>query len=480
MNIKDKRFRYGTFSTAMMLFAVILFVFVNLVADEFNRSFDLTPDGIFSLSDRSHDFLDTLAQDVTITHVVQLGGQPHNWTPLVAQLLEEYDAASRHITVQERDPMISPMLIHQLADAAGLEGGIPEGSVVVQSGNSTRVVTLSEMLVLDWDMFGRPTSIRSYNFEAEITRAIHAVTQASAPVIYYVTGSGEFDLQPMLRMFLESENFEVREVNLVTQDVPAEADILLIPMPGRDWTEVKGQRVLDFLMDEGRAFIVADLTLEDMPVFNGVLASYGIAPINYLVIEGNPNNIWPPHPNAIAPIRAPHQINENVLGRDLPNFMFDAIGLDVLDIRRNSTNIEPLWATSRDAFARVDPTVLTSAKVPGDLDGPFLLAAAITDTRFVDDTLTTQLVVVSNMLVLSDVAFSNVGVGNYQFVLDAMRWLYGQSPSIFIPGRTPPGQGAQLTLNQLNVNVMTGIATAVLPLLCIAVGIFVWFRRRHN
>jgi hypothetical protein len=479
MNIKEKRFRYGTFSTAMILFAVILFVFVNLVADEFNRSFDLTPDGIFSLSDRSHDFLETLDTDVTITHVMQLASDAP-WAHFVSPLLEEYDGASRHITVQVRDPAISPALIHQFADAAGIEGGIPNGSVVVQSGNKTRVVTPSDMVIFERDMLGFPISIRSLSFEATITRAIHYVTLGDPPVIYYVTGSGEHDLQPMLRLFLESENFVVREVNLVTGEVPETADILLIPMPGRDWTEVKGQRILDYLANEGRAFIAADITLEPMPVFDGVLASYGVATLNYFVVEGNANNFLPPSPNTIFPNRLPHEINENLVGRNMANLLIGAVPIETLDLRRGSTNIEPLWVTSREAFARVDAEITTATKVPGDIDGPFDLAVAITDTRFIDSTLTTQIVVVGNMMVLNEGIIGVAGIGNYQFILDAMHWLHGEPPSIFIPGRLPPGQGAQLMLTQRNANVMTGIAVGALPLLCIVIGIVVWLRRRHN
>jgi len=478
MNIKDKRFRYGTFSTAMMLFAVILFIFVNLIADEFNRSFDLTPDGIFTLSARSHDFLETLDQDVTVTHVLR-PGHGHPWTHIISQLLEEYESSSRHITVQYRDPNLSPALIHHFAEVAGIEGGIEDGSVVVQSGNRIRVLDLFDMLIVDRNMFGQAVNIRSFSFEAEITRAIHYVTQGDPPIIYYVTGSGEHDLQPVLRALLESENFLVREVNLVTQDVPESADILLIPMPGRDWTDVKGERILDFLVDDGRAFIAADLTFEDMPVFNSVLASYGVAPINHLVVEGNPNNIFQQRADFILPNISNHEINENIRGRNLVNLVAGAIGIETLDMRRGSTTVEPLWATSRDAFARVDIEETAATRVPGDIEGPFDLAVAITDTRFVEATHTTKLVVVGSMLVLNDSVLNVAGPGNYQFVLDAMRWLYGQPPSIFIPGRVPPG-AAPLMLTQMNVNVMNGIAVGALPLMCIALGVFVWFRRRHN
>jgi hypothetical protein len=477
--LKEKRFRYGTFSTVMMMFAVVLFILVNLVADEFNRSFDLTPDQIFTLSWRSHDFLETLEQDVTITHVVPLGGG-HMYTHLIAQLLEEYSSASSHITVQDRDPMLSPTLIHQFAAAANIEGGISDGSVVVQSGDRIRVLQLPDMLIVDRDWMGRITGIRSYSFEAEITRAIHYVTQGDPPIVYYVTGSGEHELQPLLVRFLEGENFAVREVNLVTQEVPEDADILLIPMPHRDWTEVKAQRILDFLVDEGRAFIAANLTVEDMPNFNGVLASYGVAPGNHMILEGNPNNIFQQNPQTILANRMHHEINENIISLNLPNLLLGAVEIETLGIRRSSTNVEPLLVTSRDAYGRyVHSDADTVARVPEDTAGPFVLAVAITDSRFVETNLVTQLVVVGNMMIFSDAVFNFAGVGNFQFVLDSLNWLRGEPPGIFVPGRVPPG-GAPLLITQLNANVLNGVAVAGLPLICIAVGIFVWVRRRHS
>ena len=478
--LKEKRFRYGTFSTVMMMFAIILFVFVNLIADEFNRSFDLTPEGIFTLSWRSHDFLETLEQDVTITHVVQLG-RGHFYTPLIAQLLEEYSAASRHITIQDRDPMINPALIHQFSEAAGMEDGILDGSVVVQSGDRIRVLELQDMLLVNRDMFGRITGIRSYSFEAEITRAIHYVTLGDPPVIYYVTGSGEHDIQPMLIRFLESENFLVREVNLVTHDVPETADILLIPMPSRDWTDVKAERVLDYLLDDGRAFFAVNLILEDLPVFNSVLESYGVAPSNYMVYEGDSRNIFQEAPQFIFPNRTDHEINENLNTRNLPNLMVGAIGIETLPLgaRRGSTTVTPIWTTSRDAFGRTDPEETATSRVPGDVSGPFDLAVAITDTRFVERTHTTQIVVAGNMMVLNEGMLNIIGIGNFQFVLDSMLWLHGQPPSIFVPGRLPPG-AAPLVLTQFDANVMYGVAVGGLPALCIIIGIIVWIRRRYN
>jgi len=475
-SLKQKRFRYGTFSTAMMLFAIILFVLVNLIADEFNRSFDLTPDRIFSLSWRSHEFLETLEHDVTITHVLQLGqGTP--WSHYVSALLVDYDAYDR-ITVQYRDPIINPALIHSFAEQAGVEDGIHDGSVIVQSGDRIRVVELADMIIVNRDMFNRPTSIRSFSFEAAITRAIHQVTLGDPTVIYYVTGSGEIPLFPQLVNFLENENFLVREVNLVSEAVPETADILLVPMPSLDWTEVKAERVLDFLLDDGRAFFAINMIFEELPTFNSVLAAYGVAPMNHMILEGDSRHIFNNMAEAILPVLTDHEINDNLRGRNLTNFMQGAIGIETLENRRSQNHVVPIWQTSRDAYARVDIEELTVARIPSDIGGPFDLAVAITDTRFVERNHETQIVVAGNLAVLVDVS-AFTGIGNYQFVLDSMQWLMGQPPSIFIPGRLPP-DGAPLMITRFNANAMVGIALGAMPVLCIVAGIIVWLRRRHN
>lgn len=476
--LKDKRVRYGTFSTAMMLFAFVLFVLVNLIADEFNRSFDLTQDRIFSLTERSHNFLETLDRDVTITHIIPLT-TTSTFAPIVTQLLEEYAAASNHITVHTRDPLLNPTLIHQLASAANRTDGIPDGSVVVESGGRIRVLTLLDMLSFNLNMWGQVSSVQSYNFESEITRAIHFVTQGDAPIVYYVTGSGEPEMHPEFLHFLERENFVVREVNLVTSEVPPEADILLIPMPARDWTADKAGRIEDFLIAEGRAFIAAGYTVEEMPNMVALLGSYGISPLNYFVIEGNANYFVPGNPLAVLPATANHEIFETIHDLNFRNLAMGAIALETMDMRRSSTNIEPLWSTSRNAFARVDVDAETFARTPDDIPGPFNLAVAITDTRFIDTTHTTQIVVVGNMFVLHPDLNDVTGGGNFQFVLDSFRWLHGQPASIFIPGRTPPG-AMPLALNEMNVRVLNSIAVGAIPIVTFGIGVVVWLRRRHN
>ncbi|MCL2386363.1 MAG: GldG family protein [Defluviitaleaceae bacterium] len=484
--LKDKRFRYGTFSTVMLILAVIMFLLVNLLAGAFDRSRDLTNEQLFSLSDESRDFLENLENDVTITLIAR-HGQEHTSVPMISRitnhLLVEYAAASPRVRVETRDPMLNPALVHHFASDAGIEDGISEHSVVVQSGNEIRVVQPHEMINMEFNPFTGASRVVSYNIEREITRAIHHVTQGAAAVVYVVSGSGEPPLPSQFIAFLEAENFVMREVNLVLSDVPETADILFIPMPTRDWTELKADRVLAFLEDEGSAFFALDFLSEATPNLTRVLNAYGLGLGQELIIEDNPNNVFPAR-NApvIVPNIVMHDVTENLQVRNFANLVpFFPVELQIEDVRRTTLTIEPLWLTSRDAFSRgLDADVETLARVPEDTAGPFTLAAAVTDRIFIDGTAYyTQIVATSNFSFINTYYTSYVGEGNWHFVLNSLRWMINQPTGIWIPVRMPAGQ-MPLLITDGAVNIISGIAMGGLPLICLGIGAFIWFKRRHS
>jgi len=476
-NLKNKRFRYGTFSTAMMLVAIVLFIVVNLFATEFNRSFDLTAEQIFTLTPQTRNFLDNLDTDVTLTFINPTGGANDQLTPIIAQLLEEYAAASRHITIEHRDPMINPAFVHQLSQRAGLEEGMPTGSVVVESGNRIRAVLPMDMIEVGFQQ-GQPF-IRRYNFEPAITRAINHVTQGEPTAVYVVTGSGELGISPSLAAVLESENYSVSHVNLVMNDVPDTAEILFITMPSHDWTPYKAERILNFLDHEGRAFMAlgtspVQIEIGDMPNLDSVLAAYGVALGNYFVVENNPANMVLGNIGFLLPMPTEHEVMNTVLEGEMFNLLRLPVFIDPLQMRRTTTTIEPLLFTSRDALAVVEATDTDLEAI----QGPFVLAAAITDVRPIEQIAPTRIVLVSGTDIVNDEAAMIVGPGNVQFVLGALTWLQDQPTNIWVPGRTPPGV-TPIMLTQMQANFMFAVALVVFPVGLLAVGVFIWFRRRN-
>ena len=473
--LKDKRFRYGTLSTVMMIIAVVIFVLVSIVAEEFNESWDLTTEQLYTLTSQSERFLETLDMDVTLYYIARTGAETH----LITQLLAEYAAATPHITTEIRDPMINPTFAHQFA--AGADGGIPEGSVVVRSAQGFRVITPSDMETWTWNPQTWQQFRESIDAEREITQAIHALTLGDPPVVYYIIGSGEPALSEAFVEFLTAENFIVREHNAVLHDIPDTADALIIVMPERDWGTAKADRILDYLdNNEGRVFMALNLTADDFPELNRVLESYGLRLGNYVIIEGDARRTLGGNPISMMPLPAPHDITFQLFVDNFSQFFIAPTGLEVLPMRRPSTVIEPLLVTTRDSYGRMlDSDAETAMRLPEDEDGPFYVAVAVTDTVFLQTTHTTRLVVASTWSVMYERANDTIGGGNWAFIANSLNWLRDQPPGIWIPARRPPG-GTPVMLSDAQVFTMSGVAMGGIPVALFGIGILVWFRRRHS
>jgi len=251
-------------------------------------------------------------------------------------------------------------------------------------------------------------------------------------------------------------------------------------MPARDWTEIKAERILKFLENEGRAFFALDYTMEDMPNMAAVLAAYGLKLGDYIILEGDSRRIAMNTPFYIIPVNENHPILESLNERNLPNMLAVATGIEVLDNRRTTTSIVPVWTTSRQAFGRVDPAAETLSQIPEDVQGPFNLAVAVTDQVYIDRTYTTRLVVVGNTAFLdAELDRRILGGSNWEFAASSLRWLRGQQAGIFIPQRMPPGT-APLVMTNRQANVIGIVSLGVLPLIILGTGVLVWVRRRYS
>jgi len=474
--LKDKRFRYGTMSTAMMLIAIVVFVLVNLLADEFNQSRDLTAEQLYSLTTQSTNFLGNLEMEVTLTYVTRVGAETH----MITQLFAEYAAASSLVTTETRDPMINPTFVHQfITDVAD---SIPDGSVIVQSEQGFRVLRPHDMRTVARNPQTGQAFIESIDAEREITRAMHGLTLGDPIVIYHITGSGEEPLPQAFVEFLESENFEVRTHDAVLHDIPETADILFITMPGRDWSSIKADRVLEYFANrEGRAFFALGLSQERFPQLDRVLHAYGLRLGDYVVIEGDASRTLMGDPTIMVPVWVPHDINVPLVQEGFSGLlMLQPTGLDVYEMRRSTIDIAPVLMSTRDSYGRLlDSDVQTVMRIPEDVDGPFPLAVTVVDQVFMETTRTTMMVVVPNGSILLQEIDTFIGGANWAFVSSSLNWLHGQPPGIWVPARRPPGT-IPVMLSDAQVVTMTGISMGVLPIGIFVAGVFIWFRRRHS
>ncbi|MCL2421122.1 MAG: GldG family protein [Defluviitaleaceae bacterium] len=473
-SFKDKRFRYGSFSTVMVIVAVALFMLVNVVAGQLNVTRDLTREQLFSLSQGSIDIAQGLEADVRI-YSLWPTGQEHF---MFQRLLEEYATHSHRIAVSNRDPVLHPQFVEQFAQP---DEPIAAGSIIVVGPNRHRVVHAADLTTTQFDFNTWQNRLISFDIEPQVTNAINFVVAEDTPVIYRVTGNNEFDLPSAFIQEIEMAGYEIREVNLLANEVPEDADMLLITLPERDWSEEQANRIEDYLRNDGRAMFILGYRPARFPRMDGVLASFGIAAGEYVVIEGNPNYIHSNNPLMLLPDFVSSEITDPLIERAFTPFLVQATPIKTLDLRRTTTRIEPLVRTSNQAYGRSDPEAVAVTRVPQDIDGPFNLAVTVEDTFLMvatNQNFTTRMVVIGAELILDERYNSAWGGANWNFVINSFNWLREEPARVFIPSQSPPA-AMPLAMTQGEALRIVAISVIVLPLAFGIIGLVVWLRRRN-
>jgi ABC-2 type transport system permease protein len=373
--------------------------------------------------------------------------------------------------VENRDPVLYPTFVAEYAPAGGT---VSPYSVIVVSALKSRIVPYEEMVVQtpNYNTYAYDTSIE---IEPLITRAIHYVTTGDTPTAYHVTGSGETVLPAGLITLFEASNYKINETNLTLEEVPADCDMLIFTLPVVDWSVDEAARVLKYLQNNGRAIFAFGYMPERFPNLDGVLAAFGVRTGNYIVMEGDSNYFTMNTPTYLVPRLAAHDITQPLIDANISTIFLEATGVEENELKRANTVIEPLFVTSASAYGKNLELGTTYNKEDTDIDGPFNLGVAITDTVYTNaDSLTAKLVVFGG----GDSMLSS-GSTNWDLFLNSANWLHGEVSSIYIPSKSV-AQTTQLQMTAQNAGMIALTAQIILPVVIIGIGLMIWLRRRHS
>ena len=154
-----------------------------------------------------------------------------------------------------------------------------------------------------------------------------------------------------------------------------------------------------------------------------------------------------------------------------------AQGLTVGEAPRDTVSVTELLTTSGEAFSKLSGYQMnTYEKEDGDIDGPFALAVAITET--LEDGGETEIIWVSSSYLLDDATNSSISGGNEDFFLNCVNWLCGSESGISIHAKSLSSE--YLTISSGTSSLLTALVVAVIPAGFLAAGLIVWFRRKKR
>ena len=179
-----RTFSMGAYSTGMIAAAVGIIVIANLVLGELPVSWvtlDVTSQKLYSLTDRTKEYVNTVDQDVTI-YVIS---SKDNCDAILAQTLQRYDDLSDHIRVEYVDPNVNPRFHTQYTSE-----NISLNSLILVSDKRSAVVDYNDIYESDYnyDSYtgGYSADTTGYDGEGQITSALDKVLTDDVPRVYMI------------------------------------------------------------------------------------------------------------------------------------------------------------------------------------------------------------------------------------------------------------------------------------------------------
>ena len=453
--------RYGASAALYSLLFVALVVGLNYLGIRHSTRWDVTEASVYTLSPQSRKVAESLQEKLVLTAFAEGGADPQ-----LEIVLDGYrSVAPDRVETRTLDPDKEPSLVEQMKITT-----VP--SVHIQYGKETFVVT-------------QPT-------EETVTNGIIRVTRPGKKVVYFTEGFGEAGIQDPqdpkgfagVKLSLEQENYEVKPLLLPSaEQIPDDASVVVLAGPTRPLTDAAIAALKAYLERGGRLLALIGPRTSDERL-GPFLAGWGVKLGSNIVIDREVRLFAGPRLGVVPLSRSygTHPITQ---------------GFRDFTIYPQTRSVEPategtkglqavtLVRTSESSWAEGDVDAVFAQGVAqldeGDGKGPVSIAVAVTAKlkemgRTPPEGVTeARLVVFGTPLFIDNQQLAQSPL-NGDLFLNAVGWLVGQEELVSIRSRSVRASRADLTPSQ--AARLFYLSVFIIPQLLIALGIWVWWRRR--
>ncbi|MEO1211176.1 MAG: Gldg family protein [Cyanobacteria bacterium J06638_20] len=495
----DRSTQDGTNALIATLAVLIIVVLINLLADRYNGSFDLTENQLFTLSPQTKEVVEGLQDPVEVYLFDPLPN------PRDQALLDNYEELNPdNFAYRYIDPQAEPGVTQQF--------GVRQfGEVYVEQGEQRQLVqTVSPDLPLT---------------EPRLTNALVQLTSDRQITIYFVQGHGERLLElgqgglSQALQSLQDENLVVEPLNLANSpEVPENADVVVLAGPQRSLLDEELAALETYMQGESGLLLLLDPLNE--PELDEFLADWGVEVSDRVLYEpasGNDGIItfitqYGQHPitqellNGISfyPLSRPLQLTETdevqalpllitseqtqarEIGEDgtlLPpgdndpegNFVLGAVLSRPAEVEDAPEAAEEASEETEEAPDAEATTEDTEATTEGTEAIPEAAEATTEEEEAVTLPPETRMVVIGNSSFITDGIISQQL--NRDVFLNAINWLsQDETASLAIRAAEPTNR--RILLSPIQQVGLAIAAMALLPALGLGLAIASWWRRR--
>lgn len=468
-----KVFRNGLYSTAILAAAIVLAVLINLLVGAIPKKyteFDLSAAKMYTLGDSSRQLMQSLDQDVTVYYLCETGSED----AIITKLLDHYADESGHFHWEQKDPALYPTFAAQY----GAENA-STGSLIVVSGENSEVLNAAELYEYDYsDYYTTGAANVTFGGEKQISSAIYKLTAAAESHAYYTTNHGEQALTSTLTDALESQNLTVSALDLLSQTIPEDCDLLVINDPAQDFSgagslvDELGQ-LRSYLSNGGRVLLLTD-SYYSTPNLDAVMAEFGLTRTEGLVVEGDTNHYLNGYPALyLLPDYASTEESTALDGVNTSRRVLLQMAQGITLTETEHVVSDALLVSSDSAYSKPEGYEMTTTeKADGDIAGPFTLAAYARNED------TGAQVIWVNCGNMDNEGIYQVIPGNVAFLQGCAASLAGQESAVLIDSKAL--EAAPLEVPGIAASTLGLLFVIVLPAALLAVGAVVVVLRRRK
>lgn len=465
----SKNIKKGSYSLGITVVVTAIAVVFNMVIGKIPaqyRNVDLSQTKLSTIGETTEELVKALDEDVTIYLVAENGSE----NDTIVNLLERYEGLSSHVKVENIDPVLHPNFTAEYTDE-----DVASNSLIVAGDKRSKVISYNDMFesTVNYQTYSYETT--GFDGEGQITSAISYVTTDDLPIMYTITGHGEGTMTDNMKSAIEKENIEMQDLNLLTgESVPDDADCVVLFTPQNDISEDEADKLITYLENGGKVFIITSYTETKMPNIQKVLNNYGIGTMEGVILEGDGQHYISGNPTYLVPDIKNSEALGNLSGSNSYVLTPVAQAVEKLEDKRDTIDIEGLLTTSDSAYVKTNVNG-TLEKEEGDAEGPFDVAVAVTETV---DNGETKLVYLTNANLFSDQIDAVVSGNNVQLFANISTWMCDQEQSVSIPGKST--QISYLIVTSASSRMWGMVTIGLLPIFSVLLGGGIWFKRRKR
>ena len=488
-----KNMKFTTIAWIMAIMLLVIIIPVNIFASVFDKKFDLTSSKMYSLTDTTTDYLNSLDKTIDFYFLMEMEelreaeeavrGTADDITAFVSMLdsYAEFDC----INFIDVDPDKNPDIAQELNPDGFVN--LSHGDMVLKCGDNVKRIQRNSMYT---DKVDEEGNILAEYFHGEnlITGAIKSVVEGIMPSVYFLTGHGEKSIEndyTQFRKNLKNYNYEAKELNLTTADkVPDDAAIIVVAAPKSDISDAERTKLEEYMDRGGNLSLLMSPNSDDFDYVNisELMLQYGLAMDYNIVSETSSEYHVAGDENTILVnlVDASNHESDEVV--DLTSALIEAESIyPYMPASRSLYNVQtenasdliicPLIETYDTALGK--PYGGTAVD-PDEISGKLYLAAYSQDrTRN-----NSKIVVMGNAEFIDDNHVNeDYTIVPVMLYLSSISWMYGSDIDMGVADKTLTSDQMVLATKE-DTKVMLGILYTA-PVVVAAVGVIIWLRRKN-